>query len=92
MQKKTFTYTKSNGEESYRQVLVLNPSKDYDLCLDVSDVDMPQALEIVQVELKALHAQYQSEMKKLLAEFGLEDKIRNFKISRMSNITTETKE
>lgn len=92
MQKKTFTYIKSNGEESDRKVLVLNPAKDYDMCLDISDVDMPQALDIVQVELKALHAQYQSEVKKLLAEFGLEDKIRNFKISRMSNITIENKE
>lgn len=92
MQKKTFNYLKANGEESFRSVLVMNPAKDHDLCLDISDVDMPQTIDILSVELKALHANYQAQIKTLLAEFGLETSIRNFKIARMSNVTIETKE
>lgn len=89
MEKKTFTYAKSNGEISTRRVLVLNPAKDYDMCLDISDVEIPQAVELVEVELKRLHAEYQNNVKTLLTEFGLEKTIRNFKVSRMSDITVE---
>jgi len=87
MEFKHFDYTKTNGDISNRRVIVLQPAKDYDHTIDISDVELPMAEEILAAELNRLHTEYMNGLKQLLSEFGLENNIRNFKISRMSNIT-----
>lgn len=87
MQIKQFEYTKANGDISSRKVIVLQPAKDYDHTIDISDVELPMAEEILGAELSRLHSEYMNNLKQLLSEFGLENNIRNFKTNRMSNIT-----
>lgn len=89
MQIKQFEYTKANGDISSRKVIVLQPAKDYDHTIDISDVELPMAEEILGAELSRLHSEYMNNLKQLLSEFGLENNIRNFKTNRMSNITED---
>lgn len=89
MKIKYFDYTKSNGEVSRRKVIVLQPAKDYDHVIDISEVTLPHTEEILSVELQKIHAEYMNSLKELLTEFGLEKSLRNFKINRMSDITEE---
>lgn len=91
MKIKSFEYakaTKSGVEISDRKVIVLHPAKDYDHTIDITDIELPMALEILSVELKNLDAEYTLRLKELLTEFGLENKLRNFKLNRMSNEET----
>lgn len=89
MKTKSFDYTKSSGEVSRRKVIVLQPAKDYDHVIDISEVSLPHTEEILAVELQKIHADYMNSLKELLTEFGLEKNIRNFKINRMSDVTEE---
>lgn len=89
MKLKSFDYTKSNGEVSRRKVIVLQPAKDYDHVIDISEVTLPHTQEILAVEFERLHAEYINSLNEVLAEFGLKKNIRNFKINRMSDITEE---
>lgn len=89
MKIKYFDYTKSNGEVSRRKAIVLQPAKDYDHVIDISEVTLPHTEEILSVELQKIHAEYMNSLKELLTEFGLEKSLRNFKIGRMSDTTEE---
>ena len=92
MKTKSFQYAKSTKtgiEISERTAIILHPAKDYDYTVDITDVELPMALDILAVELKRLDAEYSLKLKELLSEFGLENKIRNFKIDKMSNVETK---
>lgn len=92
MQIQSFEYhksTKTGIEVSNRTAIILHPAKDYHHTVDISDVEMPMALEILAAELEQLNSEYNIKLKQLLTEFGLESKIRNFKTERMSNVETK---
>lgn len=89
MKIKNFEYHKASGETSDRKVIVLHPAKDYDHTIDISDVEIPLAQDILISELERIHAEHALAMRELLVQFGLENKLRNFKINRMYNITEE---
>lgn len=84
---KKFTYTKSDGQISDRSVVVLKKAADYDTCIDVTELD-PLAFETFIDDMKLFEEKYKRKLNKLLANYNLTSNFRNFKINRMSEITT----
>lgn len=79
-----FTYTKPNGDTSYREVLVIAPPSDSYLVIDTSDLD----IEDMGIMLDKF-SKYEAAKKALLYEYGLQSYIKTFKASRMTNIEND---
>lgn len=76
-----FTYTKPNGDVSYRRVIVIAPPSDNYLTLDCSDLDADD-IHI----MRDRFAQYEEAKKELLYTYKLQNYIKSFKASRMTDI------
>lgn len=74
-------------EHSNRRVLCLAPANDNNLCIDLSEIDKEIQKSLVN-ELQGLYDYFKAERARILAEYQLHGKYRNFKEERIISCTS----
>ncbi len=86
---KTFDYTDKLGKTTTRQVLVVQPTSDTELVLDVAELNDHQVGEFA-VRYDSLYQEWVAKVKALQHEFELNYKIRRFFPDQMHSVTAES--
>lgn len=86
---KEFTYTKANGEESNRFVLVTNDTSKFISGIDITELTTAQRASFITKCFK-LDDEYRQAMLDIQVEYGVDDKFRQFLPARMTDVKTQT--
>jgi hypothetical protein len=80
---KTFTYTKANGDKSFRLVHPLHDVDNKELCLDFTKLlDTPKEVEYAESTIEDIHAEYI----KAIKDAGLAKYFRYFIKENQTNV------
>lgn len=83
-----FNYTKANGMQSERTVMVLQQPGEHYEGIDLSELDTESQVDFV-AEYNQLYDQFRQQQLNLMAKFDLEHKYRKFIASNMQAVKVE---
>ncbi len=83
-----FTYTKANGTESERAVMVTNQPTEHVEGIDLSELDTESQVDFVEAYNK-LFDEFRQQQLNLMSQFDLEHNFRRFAAGQMTNIKVE---
>jgi hypothetical protein len=81
----SFTYTKANGNKSFRTVAALSEPSENVFGIDITELEDERQGQFL-YELEMLVEKRKMEMEKLMADFDIKSNYRSFKPSGMSDI------
>lgn len=88
MQIKSFTYTKSSGEQSFRDVLVLQEPSNMLLAVDISELSQEDQAAYA-VYMSKLHDEYTAKIAALNQEYDMLNRIHKFDPLKMTDVSSE---
>lgn len=88
MQIKSFTYTKASGEQSFRDVLVLQEPSNMLLAVDISELSQEDQAAYA-VYMSKLHDEYTAKIAALNSEYDMFNRVRKFDPLKMTDVSSE---
>lgn len=88
MELKRFTYTKDNGEATYRELVVISKPNPNFYGVEVTEMTPSEFTKFAE-QYNALQTKYQAEMDTLLNDYGLKYSRKAFKPERISEAASD---
>jgi hypothetical protein len=83
-----FTYTKTNGTESQRSVMITNQPTDYVEGIDLTELDVETQVDFAE-EYNLIYDQFRQQQLNLMSKYDVEHNYRKFIPGSMTDVKVE---